>query len=202
MKPLQRFLKPQDIEIIFINIEVSWPVPSPPGLCPVGITYSPTCLWSVGVGSWATQGGRVTHLLLGLLSPGPHPFLRVGPASRTHSLPKGDEGSPGRPRRTHSLPGLHQIQGEVRPGWPAQTPGSHPVLLRQGIWDKLPSETTGQAELFLLCSWVRDCPSLVQFPALPFLGCVVFGNHLNLSVLLLPRLLKSVWHRNVPPRVW
>lgn len=29
MKPLQRFLKPEDIEIIFINIEVSRPIPNP-----------------------------------------------------------------------------------------------------------------------------------------------------------------------------
>lgn len=149
MKPLQRFLKPQDIEIIFINIEVSWPVPSPPG----PLSSGDDLLAPPVPGEW---GLGVEHRRVGLLNPSPHSFLRVGPASCAHSLPKGDEGSPGHPRCAHPLPGVHQIQGEVRPSRPAQTPRSHPVLPAPGIWTTLPSEATGQAGLFPLCSRARE----------------------------------------------
>lgn len=59
MKPLQRFLKPQDIEIIFINIEVSWLMPSGPGPLSSGdnlLAPLVPALWGLGIehhsGEW------------------------------------------------------------------------------------------------------------------------------------------------------
>lgn len=133
MKPLQRFLKPQDVEIIFINIEVNWPIPALPDFCLVGMVYWLRLSLECGgvEDEWHRVGGwPFSHLAS--RAPGsrrsPYASLRVGPASRAHPLPKGDEGSPGQPQCTHPLPGLHQIQGEVRPSWPAQTSGGHPAL--------------------------------------------------------------------------
>lgn len=126
MKPLQRFLKPDDIETIFINIEVSRPVPSPQLVLLSWPLFHPP-LGDCELGNT----GQVGDLLL---SPGcpshPHPSLWPGPASCAHSLPKGDEGSPGYHQCTNPLPGLHQIQGEVRPGWPAYSPTPQAGRLR------------------------------------------------------------------------
>lgn len=131
-------------------------------------------------------GGQMTLFLPpSIPSPGSHakshPSLQVGPASCAHPFPKGDEGSPGQPQCSHPLPGLHQIQGEVRPRQPAQTSGGHPSLPRLGIRETLAltDHQTKKAFLFL-CLWAQGCSSLVKLPSSS--SCELYGTRKSLNL--------------------